>query len=210
MRAARSTASAVLVRSAAALVFAAAATPAAAQDLTTLVATETSELAAVVERYRADRTALGRRWNVPYSPDRSQRYRDFFSDWRQRVEALDFESLSLEGRVDYVLLINDLTYQLDLIEREARLAAEMNGFIPFTSLIVELEERRRRREPVESETAAAPHPPPPARAPRTRACWRTGTSTTPATIPSSRGGTRTRTPARRPPSTATRPSCARR
>ncbi len=126
-----------------------------AQLLERLVGAQTSELAPVVERYRADRTALGRRWNVPYSPGRSQRYRDFFSDWRQRVEALDFASLSLEGRVDYVLLINDLTYQLDLIEREARLAAEMNGFIPFTSLIVELEERRRRREPVESETAAA-------------------------------------------------------
>ncbi|WP_419943185.1 DUF885 family protein [Candidatus Palauibacter sp.] len=155
MRAARSTASAALALSAAALVLAAAAAPAAGQELTTLVGTETSKLAAIVERYRTDRTALGRRWNVAYSPDRNQRFRDFFSDWQQRVEALDFESLSLEGRVDYVLLINDLTYQLDLIGREARLAAEMNGFIPFTSLIVELEERRRRREPVESEAAAA-------------------------------------------------------
>ena len=154
MRAARSTASAALVLSAVALVFPATAPPAAGQELTTLVGTETSELAAVVERYRTDRTALGRRWNVPYSSDRNQRFRDFFSDWRQQVEALDFESLTLEGRVDYALLINDLTYQLDLIEREARLAAEMNGFIPFTSLIVELEERRRRREPVESEAAA--------------------------------------------------------
>ena len=155
MRAARSTASAALVLSAVALVFPATAPQAAGQDLTTLVGTETSELAAVVELYRTDRTALGRRWNVPNSPDRNKRFRDFFSDWRQQVEALDFESLTLEGRVDYVLLINDLTYQLDLIEREARLAAEMNGFIPFTSLIVELEERRRRREPVESEAAAA-------------------------------------------------------
>ncbi len=135
-------------------VFAAAA-PAAGQDLTTLVGTETSELAPVVERYSTDRTALGRRWNVPYSPERTRRFHDFFSDWRRRIDALDFETLSLEGRVDYVLLINDLTYQLDLIEREARLAAEMNGFIPFASLIVELEERRRRREPVESEAAAA-------------------------------------------------------
>ena len=136
------------------LVFAAAA-PAAGQDLTTLVGTEASELAPVVERYSTDRTALGRRWSVPYSPERNRRFHDFFSDWRRRIDALDFETLSLEGRVDYVLLINDLTYQLDLIEREARLAAEMNGFIPFTSLIVELEERRRRREPVESEASAA-------------------------------------------------------
>ena len=51
-------------------VFAAAA-PAAGQDLTTLVGTETSELAPVVERYSTDRTALGRRWSVPYSPERN-------------------------------------------------------------------------------------------------------------------------------------------
>ena len=127
----------------------------AAQALEQLVGAQSSELAAVVERYSTDRTALGRRWSVPYSPERNRRFHDFFSDWRRRIDALDFETLSLEGRVDYVLLINDLTYQLDLIEREARLAAEMNGFIPFASLIVELEERRRRREPVESEAAAA-------------------------------------------------------
>ena len=131
------------------------ATPASAQDLAGLVGAGSSELAPVVERYTADRVALGRRWSVPYSPDRNQRFRDFFSDWRQRVEALDFESLSLEGRVDYVLLLNELRYQLDVIEREAGLAAEMNAFIPFISLIVELEERRRQREPVESEAAAA-------------------------------------------------------
>jgi len=129
--------------------------PAAAQDLTPLVGAQTSELAAVVERYSTDRTALGRRWNVPYSPERNARFRDFFADWRLRVEALDFEALSLEGRVDYVLLLNELRYRLDILTREAGLAAEMDGFISFTSLIVELEERRRRREPVESEAAAA-------------------------------------------------------
>ena len=129
--------------------------PAAAQDLGPLVGAQASELAAVVERYSTDRTALGRRWNVPYSSERNARFRDFFSDWRRRVEALDFESLSLEGRVDYVLLLNELRYRLDLLTREAGLAAEMDGFISFTSLIVDLEERRRRRAPVESESAAA-------------------------------------------------------
>jgi len=131
------------------------ATPAAAQDLAPLVGAQTSELAAVVERYSTDRTALGRRWAVPYSPERNARFRDFFSGWRRQVDALDFEALSLEGRVDYVLLLNELRYRLDLLTREAGLAAEMDGFISFTSLIVDLEERRRRREPVESESAAA-------------------------------------------------------
>ncbi|MYE35867.1 MAG: DUF885 domain-containing protein [Gemmatimonadales bacterium] len=108
-----------------------------------------------MERYSADRVALGRRWTVSYSPERTRRFNEFFSGWQQEIDALDFEALSLEGRVDYVLLLNELRYQLDLLTREAGLAAEMDGFISFTSLIVELEERRRRREPVESEAAAA-------------------------------------------------------
>lgn len=129
--------------------------PASAQDVAGLVGAESSELAPVVERYSADRVALGRRWTVSYSPERTRRFNEFFSGWQQEIDALDFEALSLEGRVDYVLLLNELRYQLDLLTREAGLAAEMDGFISFTSLIVELEERRRRREPVESEAAAA-------------------------------------------------------
>lgn len=131
------------------------AAPASAQDVAGLVGAESSELAPVVERYSADRVALGRRWTVSYSPERTRRFNEFFSGWQQEIDALDFEALSLEGRVDYVLLLNELRYQLDLLTREAGLAAEMDGFISFTSLIVELEERRRRREPVESEAAAA-------------------------------------------------------
>ncbi len=132
-----------------------AAAPASAQEVAGLVGAESSELAPVVERYSADRVALGRRWTVSYSPERTRRFNGFFSGWQREIDALDFEALSLEGRVDYVLLLNELRYQLDLLTRESGLAAEMDGFISFTSLIVELEERRRRREPVESESAAA-------------------------------------------------------
>lgn len=129
--------------------------PAAGQDVGALGGGAASELAGVVERYSADRAALGRRWGVSYSAERNDRFRGFFSGWQERIEGVDFEALSLEGRVDYVLLLNELRYQLDLLSREAQLAVEMDGFISFTSLIVELEERRRRREPVESEAAAA-------------------------------------------------------
>jgi uncharacterized protein (DUF885 family) len=129
--------------------------PVAGQRLDELVGTRSSELAPVVERYSADRVALGRRWTVSYSPERTRRFNEFFAGWQREIDALDFEALSLEGRVDYVLLLNELRYQLDLLTREAGLAAEMDGFISFTSLIVELEERRRSRQPVESESAAA-------------------------------------------------------
>ena len=129
--------------------------PVAGQEAGGLVGTAASELAGVVERYSMDRAALGRRWGVSYSAERNDRFRGFFSGWQREIEALDFEALSVEGRVDYVLMLNELRYRLDLLGREAGLAAEMDGFISFSSLIVELEERRRRREPVASEAAAA-------------------------------------------------------
>ncbi len=115
---------------------------------------QTSELAPFVDRYTTDRAALGRRWNVPYSSDRNRRYRTFYSNWLEQLADLDFDALGLEGRIDYVLLRNELEYRQDLLGREMTLAEEMEEFIPFTSLIVELEERRRRREPVEPRSAA--------------------------------------------------------
>ncbi len=136
-------------------VLAASVRPAVAQELASLVEAGESELASAVERYTADRSALGRRWGVPYSAERRRRFQTFFGDWQRRLDGLDFESLSLEGRVDYVLMVNELRYRLALLEREASLHGEMQAFIGFTSLLVDLEERRRRREPVESEIAAA-------------------------------------------------------
>ena len=46
-----------------------------APDLAGLTGREKSELAPVIQRYSADRAALGRRWDVEYSPQRQARFR---------------------------------------------------------------------------------------------------------------------------------------
>ncbi len=113
-----------------------------------------SELRDLVERYAADRSALLRRWDVPYSPARRERLRAFYDEWRAELARVDFQSLGLEGRIDHVLLDAALRYQLELLDREDRLYAEMRPFIPFATVIIDLEEARRRREPVDPEAAA--------------------------------------------------------
>src|SRR5262245_43900680 len=75
-----------------------------APPLGALVNVPASELRDVVERYSADRSALFRRYDVDYSPARRQRLREFYAGWRARLAELDFDRLSEEGRIDYLLL----------------------------------------------------------------------------------------------------------
>jgi uncharacterized protein (DUF885 family) len=123
-------------------------------DASSLVAMETSALRDLVERYSDDRAGLSRRWTVPYSRTRRERFREFYSGWSTSTASLLYEGLGLEGQIDYQLMRNELSYQRTLLDREERLQNEMEEFLPFTSTIVELEERRRARDPVESELAA--------------------------------------------------------
>ncbi len=126
-----------------------------APDLAELTALETSELAPVIQRYSADRAALGRRWDVEYSPKRRARFREFYRDWKQSLHALDFDDLSVEGRIDYVLLDTELRYETESLDREEAQFQEMQQLVPFVQTLIDLQEARRRMEiPDPAATAA--------------------------------------------------------
>jgi uncharacterized protein (DUF885 family) len=113
-----------------------------------------SELRDTVALYSTDRAALGRRWTVEYSPTRRARMRTFFQDWRTRLAKVDFNRLSQEGKIDYVLLETKLKSELAQLGREEKLAGEMQPLVPFGGVITDLEEKRRRFEPVDAPGAA--------------------------------------------------------
>ncbi|MCG8467907.1 MAG: DUF885 domain-containing protein [Gemmatimonadetes bacterium] len=131
-----------------------AASPIRAQESATSPAA-TSELRDFVERYASDRAALLRRWDVPYSAERRDRFRAFYRDWGERLDRIEFAGLGAEGRIDHVLMRNELRYRIELLDREERLAIEMDAFLPFVKTIIDFEGRRRDREPVEAAEAAA-------------------------------------------------------
>ena len=115
-------------------------------DLTGLSERAESELASAVDRYAGDRAALARRWDVEYSPTRRDRFRDFYEGWTRAFDAMDFDRLSLEGRIDYVLMRTELRYELESLDREARSYDEMAPLVPFAPALIELQEARRRLE----------------------------------------------------------------
>lgn len=119
-----------------------------------LVGTSSSALQRVVERFSDDRRALFRRYDAPHSQERHERLRAFYEEWREKLQAIDFEALDVEGRIDYVLLDNEVTYQLHELERAEALYAEMMAFIPFVPTITRLFDARRRDPAIDARVAA--------------------------------------------------------
>jgi len=104
-----------------------------------------SDLRAALERYREDRSALLRRYDIPMSPVRRDRMRSFYQGWLGALTATDFQGLNHEGQVDYVLLRNRLEFELQMVEQESIQAREMAPLVPFARALQRLQEARRDR-----------------------------------------------------------------
>jgi len=114
-----------------------AADSAAVPALEALVRTDSSAMIPVVERFTDDRDALRRRYDAE-APERWRRLRAFYNDWLAELEAMDFDRLGVEGRVDHVLLRNEIRNALHRLDRQERRAAEMAPYLPFASTITDL------------------------------------------------------------------------
>jgi uncharacterized protein (DUF885 family) len=123
-------------------------------DLATLVGRPASELALVVDRFAADEDALERRYDAPDSPDQRRRMRELYTAWRARLAKLDFERLSQEGRIDYVLLDNHLLHQLALLDRRDRMLEQVAPLLPFADRLLALADARRNLSDLEPRVAA--------------------------------------------------------
>jgi hypothetical protein len=119
-----------------------------------LVARPTSELAAVVDRFAIDRTALTRRYDADDSPARRKRMREFYTGWQARLREVDFTKLGAEGRVDYVLLDRYLRHQIALLDRRDKLRAEATPLLPFADRLLALQDTRRNLETIDPRAAA--------------------------------------------------------
>jgi uncharacterized protein (DUF885 family) len=131
-----------------------------------------SELRETIERYDADHRAVGHIYSVcpsgraggsrrfggcfdEPSAARLARYRSFYEEWLGRLKGLDFDKLSQEGKIDYLLLDNRLHRELRQLDLEAKRLEETGPFTPFAGTILGLADARRRMEPLDASKAAA-------------------------------------------------------
>ena len=114
-----------------------------------------SELRDFIDRYAADRQALGRRYAFAQSPERFERLKQFYADWQARLAKVDFAALGVEGRIDHVLLTHRLAYELRLLGREERWLTDTAPLLPFAPVISTLNDSRVRMDSLDPEKAAA-------------------------------------------------------
>jgi uncharacterized protein (DUF885 family) len=114
-----------------------------------------SELRGVIERYAADRGSLSRSYPVEISPARQARFKQFYGDWLATLGKMNFEALSSEGKVDYVLFRNHLEHERQQVEIENQALAEIAPMLPFAQTITDWAETRRRMEKIDAQKIAA-------------------------------------------------------
>ncbi len=124
-------------------------------ELAQLTKPASSELRELVERFTTDRDELERFYSVKTSALHLRRMREFYQAWQQRLGQMAFETLGVEGRIDYTLLRTHLVYELRLLDREEARAREIAPVLPFAEEIAQLQESRRLMQPVDPKTAAA-------------------------------------------------------
>ena len=122
--------------------------------LASMTVSRGSEMADVVRRFAADEQSVGRRYDASDSPEQRARVRGFYGAWRTRLRALDFDQLSQEGRLDYVLLDNQLRYALELADRQDVMRAEVLPLLPFNDALLALHDARRDLESVNPQATA--------------------------------------------------------
>jgi len=117
-----------------------------------LRARATSPMAEVVGRYSTDRRAMMRRHDVDGAAQRRAALGSFYADWLVQLDAMAFEGLDQEGRVDWLLLRNRVRREQGRLDQEERRWGEASEVVPFAGAILDLQVARRNL--VEIEPAA--------------------------------------------------------
>lgn len=110
---------------------------------------------AMIEQFTADSRSLDRSYSVGISPVRIARFEKFYADTQAALEALDFETLSHEDQIDYLLLKNRVRADLHQLAIRKRQIDEMAPLLPFAKTIEDLMETKRLMQRPDGEKDAA-------------------------------------------------------
>ena len=110
---------------------------------------------AIIEQFSADRMSLQRTYALDISPVRAERFTRFYSDELSELASLDFDRLSHDDQVDYLLLKNLLVSQQHQLAIQQRQIKEMEPLLPFAGIVENLLDARRKMQTPDAEKDAA-------------------------------------------------------
>lgn len=103
-----------------------------------------TELYDISNLFWADYGSLNRYYFIDSSPEKRERFKEFYQQYLDKLEAFNFNDLSTGGQVDYVILkrwIDDRIYRLD---KEKEEYDAISKWVAPANPVYELEKLRRR------------------------------------------------------------------
>jgi uncharacterized protein (DUF885 family) len=114
-----------------------------------------SEMRGVIERFVADRGNLVRFYTVVNSTSRNNRLKQFYDEWLATISKVNFDPMSEDGKIDYILFKNYLDHELRQLSLQAKAFDEIAPLLPFAQTLMNLEEARKRMEKMDAPKTAA-------------------------------------------------------
>jgi uncharacterized protein (DUF885 family) len=106
-------------------------------------------------QYREDYRLLGRFYNISGTPEHNRRMLELTDTYLKKLTDLNYNSLSLDAKIDYQLFQRQLKEDARVLRNEAEELAAAKKLLPFAEDIYELVKvQRRGQQPDAQETAA--------------------------------------------------------
>lgn len=114
-----------------------------------------SRLRGVIEKYGQDYGILNRFYSAPLSENRAARFDALNAEWLALLDRQNFDALSHDEQVDYLLFKNYLAHEQRESERNEKQFAEISALVPFAKTISDLEDSRRKLQPIDAAKTAS-------------------------------------------------------
>jgi uncharacterized protein (DUF885 family) len=115
---------------------------------------QSQNLEPMIRRFEADYESLRFKYAIPMSQSQSDRFVGFYKRKLDELAEVNFEELSIDGKVDYLLLKNKVRHELDQIETDRKKDQQIGELIPFADTIVGLLEAKENGDEVEGRKSA--------------------------------------------------------
>ncbi|NEW77897.1 MAG: DUF885 domain-containing protein [Gelidibacter sp.] len=123
-----------------------------------MVVSAQSSLIDLVNMFSADKRALNTFYNNKESEEYYQRFTILYNDWDKKIESIDFEKLTQQEKVDYLLLKNLITKESYFLNIDYKAFKELAYVTDFTKNVYPfIIERRRGKKPNAQALAATLH-----------------------------------------------------
>ncbi len=114
-----------------------------------------ADLSDYVVRFREDQGSLGRFYQQPWDGERLDRLARFYDERKAALADLNFDGLDQAGKIDYVLLREEMEYERARVDVQRARLAEIGGMLPFREAVLALEHDLRLLKKADPEHAAA-------------------------------------------------------